>query len=700
MAEKNSTIVLRVDLRTDAVEAGLKQTEQSARSTGVEVSKAFDAGNKSIQSIVVTTKQAASSFEGLASIARNLVGIAASLTAAFGSVTAAINLIKIDEKNTQALRAFQEAATFAGVSSESLAAKLNAARGNFADLEDVLLSSTKVLNEVGGQMGNSLPALLEIATKASIRFGVDTVDAFERLTEAIVTGSTKQLRSIGIYVDASQAAKEYAASIGLTVDQLTDAERRQANLNAILNAGNRTFRDIDSSQRTVTQGLIALKNTLSDLVEALSSSFNSTFGPSIKNAISQLTQFARSLTESITPPNDEADRLREELNKINSTIFELQKQAESGPSIFQKIFEGFNKLSGSPITQTIEAQIESLQKSKARIVSELNKLNLEVTKSQAASQIESARQVAEVDAQLQSILLANRSAFNKKLDELNYQARQAQLISRLVLASEDEKLRIQTELLELEHQKRMQSIRDEFANKRGISEYQINLLLEAEQSRHYAALEQLNAQFNQRSFELSQRRQQVLINAEAAFNAGLLQITYAFVESLGAALVDGGNAWSSFEAFALNTFGSMLINLGQAAIGIGVLVEGIKAAVLALSGPFAIIAGVSLIALGGVLKALAGKKLRSALGRSSGNTFATPPPVFGGQPVSNIGPVSGGPVTSQDFASRESQRLNQAGVTVNIQGSIFDSDATGSRIVNLINDAFKRQGVRVTTGAA
>jgi hypothetical protein len=337
-----------------------------------------------------------------------------------------------------------------------------------------------------------------------------------------------------------------------------------------------------------------------------------------------------------------------------------------------------------------------LQASKQRILAELDRLGEESKAKQVAAAQETGRKLSEAELQAQAIILQNRSAFQKRLDELSLTARQAQIQALLVTANDEQRLRLQTELLELEHQRRLEAIRQEFGNKRGIGESQVNALIEQERARHLAQLEVLNNQFAQKELEQKQKREQMLLSAEVAFNQGLLQITYAFVESLGAALVDGGNAWSSFEAFALNTFGSMLVNLGMAAIGIGALIEGIKVAVLSLSGPFAIVAGVALIALGGALKALAGQRLRKALGGRGGGSFATPPPVYGGTPIGSTGPVSGGPVTGNtDFASREQQRLNQAGVTINIQGSIFDSEATGSRIVSLVNDAFKRQGVRV-----
>lgn len=689
---QETALTLKIDLRTDAVEAGFKKTEQQAQRVGAQVSRAFNEGSKSIESITVTAKQAASSFDALGNVVKGLVGIAGTLTAAFGAVAGVIKLIKIDEANAQSMRSFEVAAKGAGVSSESLAQSLNLARRGFADLEDVLQASTRVLNEVGAEVGDKLPKLLDIATKASVRFGIDTIYAYDKLTQAVVTGSTKQLRAFGIYVDASKAAREYAKSIGLTADQLTEAEKRQATLNAILSSGERAFKGVDTSQKTVTQSLIELKNSINETIEVIASLVNKTLGPLLQRGISELNTFVKNLADALTPPKDRRDELLQSLTDINKKIFELQQQAEKGPSIGQRLFGFFDRLAGNQAALTINEQIKALQNSKQAILSELDKINKETQAKQVSNAQETARVVSEADLQARQIILTNQEAFNKRLDELRLAARQAEINALLVTATEEERLRLQTELLELEHQRRLEQIRNEFRAKRGISEAQVNLLLEAETTRHLAAVSALQSQFYQNAAKQKTQFDQFIVQSTQAVNQALVSLISNATQRIGASLIQGGNAWQNFGATILNIIGDLLINIGQAAIAIGIMIDRVRDSLVTFFGGNAIAAGLAAIALGGILKAVASSMMGSGF-------KAGPTPTFGGG-VTNVGgaPVTQPVITETELQERETERQTQANVTVTINGDVLDSDETGTRIVNLINQAFDKQGVVIRRG--
>ena len=45
------------------------------------------------------------------------------------------------------------------------------------------------------------------------------------------------------------------------------------------------------------------------------------------------------------------------------------------------------------------------------------------------------------------------------------------------------------------------------------------------------------------------------------------------------------------------------------------------------------------------------------------------------------------------------QREPYTNITVNVSGDILDSDETGSRIVNLINNAYDKEGIVINRGA-
>lgn len=69
---------------------------------------------------------------------------------------------------------------------------------------------------------------IEIATKLARTTGQDSTKAVEDLTTALSRQSPQILDNLGLQVDVTKANAEYARSIGVSVDALTDAQKRQA----------------------------------------------------------------------------------------------------------------------------------------------------------------------------------------------------------------------------------------------------------------------------------------------------------------------------------------------------------------------------------------------------------------------------------------------------------------------------------------
>jgi hypothetical protein len=90
--------------------------------------------------------------------------------------------------------------------------------------------------------------LLEIAAARAKTAGVSTADAFNFLVTGIGRGSTEILDNINILLDNQQVMSDYANSIGVTVEQLSKAERTQAVFNAVVASS----RDIVEANATAT----------------------------------------------------------------------------------------------------------------------------------------------------------------------------------------------------------------------------------------------------------------------------------------------------------------------------------------------------------------------------------------------------------------------------------------------------------------
>lgn len=81
--------------------------------------------------------------------------------------------------------------------------------------------------------------LARVAQDAAVLSMRDSSDALERLTHGILTQSTVVLRNAGVMVNVDKALQTYAASLGKARNELTEAERVQAVLNAVIEEGGR-----------------------------------------------------------------------------------------------------------------------------------------------------------------------------------------------------------------------------------------------------------------------------------------------------------------------------------------------------------------------------------------------------------------------------------------------------------------------------
>ena len=79
--------------------------------------------------------------------------------------------------------------------------------------------------------------LATVASDAAAVANIDQAAALRTITQAIEYQSPRMLRSMGILVDFKAATEQYAATLGKEAKNLSDAEKKQAALNAVLREG-------------------------------------------------------------------------------------------------------------------------------------------------------------------------------------------------------------------------------------------------------------------------------------------------------------------------------------------------------------------------------------------------------------------------------------------------------------------------------
>lgn len=123
------------------------------------------------------------------------------------------------------------------------------------------------LTSYGYSVGEATRLIQEL-TNVSMAHRNETMsvsEQVERLTEGIKRGSSQMLKTNGLMVTATAAQASYAASVGKTADELTDAERKQALYDAVVTQGQQSASVAAAYQDSYSAATQRLNNAISDL---------------------------------------------------------------------------------------------------------------------------------------------------------------------------------------------------------------------------------------------------------------------------------------------------------------------------------------------------------------------------------------------------------------------------------------------------
>ncbi|MEM4359734.1 MAG: hypothetical protein QXT45_04340 [Candidatus Bilamarchaeaceae archaeon] len=196
------------------------------------------------------------------------------------------------------------------------------------------------------------------------------------------------------------------------------------------------------------------------------------------------------------------------------------------------------------------------------------------------------------------------------------------------------------------------------------------------------------------AYGVTVRHAEAALNAMQQITGAMMNIIAGGMERIGASLVMGGSAFDDFGKFVLNILGDLAIQIGVLMTGLGTALQKLAAA---LANPFlgasVVIAGLALIAIGGLLKALANVR------PSTTGPVASPPlvPDRGGgiTPAPIPGPVTG--IAQNELLPRPDAERDRPGEQINIvvEGNIFNTEETGRTLIDLLSREFNKRGARI-----
>lgn len=671
----NEKLLIDIQLDTGNTEAQFRAFEAQAKKSADGAGKAFQKAGDSLDGLGGNLPNISSGINNIGLAFTRLLGPIALVSTAIAGIRSSIQLIQEAERDAQIGNAFELSAQNAGIAADRLRSALDQARGGVVDLDDLLLVASRTINELP-EAAERLPELFEVARKAAILYGGTALDNFEKINQAILTGNTRQLRNIGIYTDQTKAAKEYADAIGISVAALGEQEKRLALINAIASRNQTQFASVNLEQETLAVRTERLAVSIGELFETIGAALLRSFGPSLKSVLDQTITAVNLLVKDLSPASDGIAKIESEIGKLDNRIKVLQSGIGQD-GVLRNLFGNTD--------EELQAQIAKLTEQRKALLAELAKAQVEQNK-EVSNSGKITRELTE--AQLREIE-TNTKAFNQRLLDINNQSRQAELAAKLIGVDEETRVNLLIEDARLQHTQRLDAIEKEFQNKLGISKAEFQAIQLAEEDRFNKEKERLQKESDARRKAQQDKDNQLYLQAAQAVTQSTTAIISSGLQRVGASLLEGGKAWSGFREQILNIIGDLLINVGQSFLSLGALVEAVAAGLKALFGGNIIAAGIAAIALGGLLKSAAG----SSLSRVT-PTSAAPAPTFSG----GITDTGGFPV-QEPIGDSERRREVSTNVEVVINGDILDSDDTGSRVIDLINRAYDKQGVTIRRGA-
>lgn len=220
-----------------------------------------------------------------------------------------------------------------------LGAMRSAVGGTVDDM--TLMSSALTLSagaseELQGAFAGASGDLLRIAKAASALNPTlgDTTYMYESLALGIKRGSPMILDNLGLTISVSKANADYAKTLGISADALTEEQKKIALLNATLEAGNRLIEQNGGNVDSATDGFVRLEAAATNLTNSMaqvasaSGGFFDNLGQGVQGIANWQTALNMAREQGLNPFAAQLEVVREALGAENTVFDEMRASQE------------------------------------------------------------------------------------------------------------------------------------------------------------------------------------------------------------------------------------------------------------------------------------------------------------------------------------------------------------------------------------
>lgn len=689
---------IKIILDDGSVKDGFLSAEKQAEKSAKKIGNSFDQKGAGLNKLAEGAEAVSGGLTSMAQAAIRATGPIGAAAAGIAALAAATFKMALAGEQVNAVNLqFANIASSAGLAADRFKESIIGATQGLIDDEDALQIATKGIVALGDQ-ASKLPAILDASRGASRALGKDFKSTFEDLSSFVENGNARVLRQYGIVLDLEKAYAAAAKSIGVATSALTEQQKQQIRANLILDEVPKKF---DAASQSITP----LKDAFDRLKVSAGNSLES-----IQSGIAKI------ITSSFI---DNQDLSNVATARLNNSLSENKKRLEEINVEIEKLtsLEGRSTLQAIELNKLLAERTRLSKESSLALVEAAGRSDQELFKS-----LEASRQPAaprdQIKANPEQLALAKQEQLKRLNDLQAYVSAQ----DKLVLDAEikridsinnlDQRLTAQKSafaqqsiLLEQQKNTAIAQVEQQFSDTNKFTQAERDMAVLATKQNYYLqeqALAQANADkiksiednknmsvsssFIAAADGMKIAAQDFANNSVAKFQelgkqsfATLGQGVGNAFNKFGSALKNGADAGKAFESAIGDTIAGVASQFGDLFIQTGI-------GKLALSyGADA--TGYALIAAGAALKLIVGM---SGAGGSAASTAGS----------SGGGGIASSPSTSTDLTPTQDLQRAEAttGVSVVIQGDVLDSDESGSRIVNLINQAFDKKGVVINQG--
>lgn len=198
-----------------------------------------------------------------------LVRLYATYAANIFAVGAAFRALSTAMDTTNMVRGLDQLGAASGMALGSLSKRLVTATDGAISLREAMEATAKATSS--GMNSDQLLRMGKVAKTAAQSLGINMADAMSRITRAATKLEPELVDELGLFTRTGKAAEDYAKSIGKSVTQLTDFERRMSYANALIAEGEAKFSEINIDTNAYTKLAASIKDLTQSGLELVNS---------------------------------------------------------------------------------------------------------------------------------------------------------------------------------------------------------------------------------------------------------------------------------------------------------------------------------------------------------------------------------------------------------------------------------------------